>query len=46
MLREAFPQYEILDLRTYEEEVLEGRGHSGTSALVGMVARKAGSTKP
>ena len=40
LLREAFPGYEILDLRSYEEEVLEGAGHRGTSALVGLVARK------
>lgn len=45
LLREAFPGYEILDLRSYEEEVLEGAGHRGTSALVGMVAHKAGGAK-
>jgi SAM-dependent methyltransferase len=45
LLREAFPAYEILDLRTYEQEVLEGPGHSGSSALVGLVARKPGGTK-
>ena len=32
--------YEVLDSRTYTEDVQEGEGHSGMSALVGWVARK------
>lgn len=40
LLREAFPAYEVLDLRTYEAQVNEGSGHQGMSALVGFVARK------
>jgi SAM-dependent methyltransferase len=40
MLRDAFAAMEILELREYEAEVAEGTGHSGWSALVGMVARR------
>jgi SAM-dependent methyltransferase len=41
MLRAAFePAMDILELRDYEAEVSEGSGHSGRSALIGMVARK------
>lgn len=40
LLRESFPGYEVLDLRTYEAQVSEGSGHRGMSALVGFVARK------
>jgi len=40
LLRAAFPGYEMLDLRSYEDELSEGMGHRGRSALVGMVARK------
>ena len=40
MLREAFAALQILELREYEAELSEGRGHHGRSALIGMVARK------
>jgi SAM-dependent methyltransferase len=40
MLREAFADLDILELREYEAEVDEGRGHHGRSALIGMVARR------
>ena len=40
MLREAFGALEILELRDYEAEVHEGSGHSGRSALIGLVARR------
>ncbi len=40
MLREAFAQMEIVELREYEADVAEGSGHSGRSALIGMVARR------
>lgn len=40
LLREAFQDMEILELREYEAELAEGTGHKGHSALVGMVARK------
>jgi SAM-dependent methyltransferase len=40
MLREAFADFDLLTLRAYEAELKEGDGHSGMSALIGMVARK------
>ena len=40
MLREAFAELDIVELRDYEAEVQEGSGHSGRSALIGLVARK------
>ena len=39
-LREAFAGMEILELREYEDELAEGAGHRGHSALGGRVARK------
>ena len=41
MLRDAFGALEMVELREYEAELAEGSAHSGRSALVGMVARKA-----
>ena len=41
-LRADFEGWEILECRAYEREVQEGRGHSGQSALVDLVARKPG----
>lgn len=40
MLREAFAALDIVELRDYEDEVAEGSGHRGWSALIGLVARK------
>jgi SAM-dependent methyltransferase len=40
LLREAFAEFELLTLREYEDELTEGSGHSGRSALIGMVARR------
>jgi SAM-dependent methyltransferase len=40
MLREAFAGFEILAFSEYEDDLDEGSGHRGRSALVGMVARK------
>ena len=40
MLREAFADMDIVELREYEAEVAEGTGHLGHSALVGLVARR------
>lgn len=42
LMRESFKNYHMLDLRTYEAEIHEGRGHHGMSALLGMVAQKSG----
>ncbi|HRQ58281.1 MAG TPA: class I SAM-dependent methyltransferase [Azoarcus taiwanensis] len=40
MLREAFDDMEILHLEEFEDELDEGAGHKGRSALAGLVARK------
>lgn len=39
-LREEFAAMEILHLREHDDEICEGEGHCGMSALVDMVARK------
>jgi cyclopropane fatty-acyl-phospholipid synthase-like methyltransferase len=40
LLRDAFGDMDISELRLYEDVLHEGSQHSGQSALVGMVARK------
>lgn len=40
LLRSAFRDMEILELREYEDELAEGTRHKGRSALIGLVARK------
>ena len=40
LLLSAFPNYTVLDLKTYTAEVHEGAGHKGMSALVGFVGQK------
>jgi SAM-dependent methyltransferase len=40
LLREAFRDLEILDLREYEVELEEGWRHAGRSALIDLVARR------
>jgi SAM-dependent methyltransferase len=40
MLREAFKDQQIVELREYEADVHEGSGHLGRSALIGLVARR------
>lgn len=40
LLRELFADWQIEELVEYEEDVDEGRGHKGRSALIGLVARK------
>lgn len=42
MLRAAYDGWEVLRLEDYDAEIDEGPGHSGLSALVDLVARKAG----
>jgi SAM-dependent methyltransferase len=42
LLRTAFGSLEIVELKEYEAELGEGKRHMGHSALIGMVARKAG----
>ena len=40
LLRQSFTAYDILDLRTYTQEIAEGTAHKGLSGLIGMSARK------
>ncbi len=40
LLESAFRELSIIELREYEAEVREGQGHSGLSALIGLVARR------
>jgi cyclopropane fatty-acyl-phospholipid synthase-like methyltransferase len=40
MLLEAFADWDIEELVEYEDDISEGTGHKGRSALVGLVARK------
>lgn len=41
-LRQDFADWEIEELVTYEDDIAEGLGHKGHSALIGLVARKPG----
>jgi SAM-dependent methyltransferase len=40
LLRAELPGLEFEQVRVYEEVLAEGKGHSGPSALIGVVARK------
>lgn len=40
MLKAEFSDWEIEELKEYEEVISEGVGHNGISALVGMIAKK------
>lgn len=40
ILRAAFADWEIEELVEYEDDIAEGLGHKGRSALIGLVARK------
>lgn len=40
MLTSDFAVFDILELNAYQREVQEGRGHSGMSALIDLVAQK------
>lgn len=40
LLRDAFGDFEILELSSYDAPIEEGSGHSGMSALIDLVARK------
>ncbi len=44
LLREAFADMEVLELRAYDAAIEEGRGHNGMSALIDLVARKPAQT--
>jgi cyclopropane fatty-acyl-phospholipid synthase-like methyltransferase len=45
MLREAFGDFEILDLVSYNAVIEEGSAHNGMSALIDLVARKPGTAQ-
>lgn len=40
LLAHDFADFEVLELRSYQRVVDEGKGHSGQSALIDLVARK------
>ena len=40
MLQDAFVNFDFLHLRSWHEDITEGEGHKGMSALVGAVLRK------
>ncbi len=40
LLRDAFADFELIELREYEAEIEEGPGHAGKSALIDVVARR------
>lgn len=40
LLKEAFAGFEVVELKAYDAEIGEGRGHAGMSALIDFVARK------
>jgi cyclopropane fatty-acyl-phospholipid synthase-like methyltransferase len=40
MLRQEFAGWQIEELVEYEDDISEGTGHKGRSALIGLVARK------
>ena len=40
MIRDLTQEFQILDLRCYEQELNEGARHAGMSALLGLVAKK------
>ena len=40
LLRQAFAELDIIELREYEVFLSEGSGHRGRSALIGLVARR------
>lgn len=40
MLRAAFAEMKIVELRGYDAPIYEGKGHAGMSALIDLVARK------
>jgi cyclopropane fatty-acyl-phospholipid synthase-like methyltransferase len=40
LLEEAFADFEILELREYEDMLTEGHGHKGRSAVIDLIARR------
>lgn len=46
LLKSAFAGFDIQELRAYQRHVDEGKGHSGMSALIDLVARKPTRSQP
>ncbi len=44
LLRDSFSALEILQLAAHDDEVHEGKGHDGMSALIDLIARSKGET--
>lgn len=40
MLQQAFADFEIIELREYDDTLTEGRGHKGRSAVIDLIARR------
>lgn len=40
LLREAFVDFEIITLRSYDDDLAEGSGHKGRSAVIDLIARR------
>jgi cyclopropane fatty-acyl-phospholipid synthase-like methyltransferase len=40
LLREAFADFELLVLKEYEDDLTEGSGHCGRSAVIDLIARR------
>ena len=40
LLRDAFADWTVEELVDYEDDIVEGTGHRGRSALIGLVAKK------
>lgn len=40
LLRDAFDDFDILHLESHDDEIAEGVGHAGPSALIDLVARR------
>jgi hypothetical protein len=40
LLLEVFSDWEVEEVIEYEEDISEGIGHRGRSALIGIIARK------
>ena len=40
LLRAAFPGWTVEQMAEYDDDIAEGSGHRGPSALIGMIARK------
>ena len=46
LLRDAFSSLEIVHLESHDDEIAEGSGHDGLSALIDLVARRPADAQP